>query len=729
MKKSISIILALVLIISTVTGCSKKEVSKQPDNTKVAAEGNKNTSTTGTVTNTTASNSSNTGTTTTNTTTSTTSNSSDSATTTSTTGTSATTSTTTTQQAQASGDKKEGTTSQSSGTSSQASTSTVDKTTTTSKTEQNSTQASKPTEPVVKLEDALRSALSYMERNAVARQYKISDWDAIALRVSGKAIDGKYVDNLGAAVIKDVEKYYMTDYARTILGVMTAGYDPTNFQGMNLVDTVKNSMIDNGKFKDTLKGGEDLVNCHVWSMIALEAAKADYSRDLALKYLEGKQNSDGGFYIFAPYPDSDTDFTAMAVIALSMAKRDATAPSVKKALSYLKTKLAEMEKDTKLQSAETLSVILEALVAAGQDVNSYKINGKTIVDELMSYKAKEGFKHVKTGNVNEIATRQVVTAFEFYNGKKNIYTELSYKKNSYYASQKLEIASVKLQEAFYDVASGKLEFVAKVDKLDEVKLEITDGKNNYNEALKPENGMIKLSKDMPAGQYEMLIKGIRGGNTIYVYATKLEKVTTKSIATVRIESYDKNILINSEVETGNLKVYDFDGNAYSQAKLSAYSFVMKALNSAGVKSAVSYSYGAPYIYAVNDVFGGKFGGWDGWMFFVNGKDPGVGMTDVEIKEGDEILVYYGDWGIKPLELSIPEIAPRNQEVEIKVLSEGKSVEGATVYINRVKYLTDAKGVAYISIKEIGDYEIYAEKQDESGKPLFVRSTIKKITIR
>jgi hypothetical protein len=156
---------------------------------------------------------------------------------------------------------------------------------------------------------------------------------------------------------------------------------------------------------------------------------------------------------------------------------------------------------------------------------------------------------------------------------------------------------------------------------------------------------------------------------------------------------------------------------------------MRALIENSISSSTSYSFGAPYIAGINSTFGGKFGGWDGWMYYINGKDPGVAMSDGKIADGDEILVYYGDWGTRPLQISGPADGSKNECVSVRVSCDGKSVEGACVYADGKKYITDSSGAAFVSIPETGLYEIYAEKNDESGKPLFIRSKRISITIK
>ncbi len=44
-------------------------------------------------------------------------------------------------------------------------------------------------------------------------------------------------------------------------------------------------------------------------------------------------------------------------------------------------------------------------------------------------------------------------------------------------------------------------------------------------------------------------------------------------------------------------------------------------------------------------------GMSGWMYLVNWTSPNVGAEQYNLQAGDELLWYYGDWGIKPLRLS------------------------------------------------------------------------------
>jgi LPXTG-motif cell wall-anchored protein len=78
----------------------------------------------------------------------------------------------------------------------------------------------------------------------------------------------------------------------------------------------------------------------------------------------------------------------------------------------------------------------------------------------------------------------------------------------------------------------------------------------------------------------------------------------------------------------------------------------EALEEVLKKNSISYnastaSWGGIYIDTINDVKAGSFGGWDGWMYAVNrgGKylDIHSGLDEMTLKNGDRLLLYYGDF--------------------------------------------------------------------------------------
>lgn len=150
-------------------------------------------------------------------------------------------------------------------------------------------------------------------------------------------------------------------------------------------------------------------------------------------------------------------------------------------------------------------------------------------------------------------------------------------------------------------------------------------------------------------------------------------------------------------------------------------------------------YGA-YISAVNGDREGAFGGYEGWLVAVNGKDPGVGMSSVGLSDGDSIVVYYAD----PFEAGF-----QFPEADLERLEEGviRFTSSDTVYdedynpsvaVNPVsdmivkwytgetdckEYRTDGNGEIRIDgeLLKAGGHRVEYYKYDSNGLPLVLRN--------
>ena len=121
-----------------------------------------------------------------------------------------------------------------------------------------------------------------------------------------------------------------------------------------------------------------------------------------------------------------------------------------------------------------------------------------------------------------------------------------------------------------------------------------------------------------------------------------------------------------------------------------------------------------YISEINGEASGKFGGWDGWLFLLNGKMSEVGISDVRLKKGDSVVFFYGDpYGANGF--LFPEYSV--SEGKITFTAEGKPIEGLTVTLNGKEYLTDAAGSVSCAA---GKYTLQIGKYAESGLSLVLR---------
>ncbi|MCT4592886.1 MAG: terpene cyclase/mutase family protein [Anaeromicrobium sp.] len=263
----------------------------------------------------------------------------------------------------------------------------------------------------------------------------ILDWPALGLfgfgeDISGPkwTVDGKNGPYFREQQVKEakVEPGYYdnalrsgvnTDYQRTIIGVCAAGKDPRNFGGKNLVEIEKSTMLPSGHFADSvmdnktgLPVGEDLVNAHIFGIIALHCAGEPIpNRDMCLYWLEDQQNLDGGFSFDVKYFDdpedyklvqSDVDMTAAGLMAFAILGEDESNPNVKKALDFLHSKQLDNGgfESWGTVNPESCAWAIQGIRLIGQDPMGHNWttkSGENPVSAILKFQVKDGsFTHV-----------------------------------------------------------------------------------------------------------------------------------------------------------------------------------------------------------------------------------------------------------------------------------------------------------------------------------------------
>ncbi|WP_167568707.1 S-layer homology domain-containing protein [Brevibacillus migulae] len=249
----------------------------------------------------------------------------------------------------------------------------------------------------------------------------IDDWSLIGLALTGEQIPSKKWGERAAwqaewkKRLNALDARKTTDYARFILTLIAAGEDPAQFSGRNLADEIKKAQLTNGKFADQLNGqGQELINAHVWSIIALYTAGEQIPRaKLAKSWLVSKQLPDGGYQYATGAKTGGVDMTAMTLLAfraLGMKKEEAP---VQKALGFLRRSQDSNGgyKEGGVSNAESAANVISALVAWGEPLDHWKKGAANPADALLSFQhATGGFRHTKTGMSNQIATAQSLLA-------------------------------------------------------------------------------------------------------------------------------------------------------------------------------------------------------------------------------------------------------------------------------------------------------------------------------
>ncbi|ERI04161.1 prenyltransferase and squalene oxidase repeat-containing domain protein [Aneurinibacillus aneurinilyticus ATCC 12856] len=255
----------------------------------------------------------------------------------------------------------------------------------------------------------------------------ILDWPALGLFAFGEDVSGPKwtVNGKNGAFWREqqvrtgvnLSKTKNTDYQRTIIGVVAAGKDPRNFGGVNLVETVKNTMLANGHFADSVADnktgkpvGNELVNAHIFGIIALHVAGEPIpNKKKATEWLVAQQHHDGGFTWDVKYFDdpadyqlieSDVDMTAAALMAFAILGLDEQHPAVARAFDFLKKKqLANGGFDSwGTENPESCAWVIQAIRLHGQDPLGpawTKPSGGNPVSAMLRFQVADGsFTHV-----------------------------------------------------------------------------------------------------------------------------------------------------------------------------------------------------------------------------------------------------------------------------------------------------------------------------------------------
>jgi len=258
----------------------------------------------------------------------------------------------------------------------------------------------------------------------------ISDWEAFALARAGKSVPASYLSSV-EALLKEKDGVFrnVTDYERMVLGVVSAGGDPRNIAGYDLIEKIYNND------RMTLQG----TNGVMFALIALNSGNYDiptdakWSKEKLLNWLLDQQNEDGSFALVVGDPGI-VDLTGMALGALEPYRaQDRVQKAISKAVFWLSAHQTDQggyqETLDGTTNSEAVSQVILGLSAIGIDPTgpTFSKSKGNLVTNLLSYQLKNGgFAHnPQDQKPNEMATEQALSALvaydSFLQGKGSIY--------------------------------------------------------------------------------------------------------------------------------------------------------------------------------------------------------------------------------------------------------------------------------------------------------------------
>jgi len=261
-----------------------------------------------------------------------------------------------------------------------------------------------------------------------------SEWGMIALASAGILKDSerkKYLTLLESrARSAAAGSRAATDYARLALAIAALGGDPANHGGVNLIEPLIAGQSASGKFADTIDGrGEELVNAHIWAIIALHSSGHDIPRpEAARRWLIKNQNRDGGFGYRRGAP-SDADITAQALTALACLDESPRSIAVRRAFQYLQRQQTASGgfKGWGGENCESTAAVVQALTAWNMDPESksWTKKGSTMISYLLKcQQADGGFSHRLKEKSDLIASEQALMALADYRRGRCFYLQM-----------------------------------------------------------------------------------------------------------------------------------------------------------------------------------------------------------------------------------------------------------------------------------------------------------------
>ena len=227
---------------------------------------------------------------------------------------------------------------------------------------------------------------------------------------------------------------YATDYHKIALAVISAGGNPYNVSGVNLIaDGVYNR-------ENTASLGRQGINGWIWGLIALDSLNTQipngscYTREEIITEILKYQLKDGGFSAVATGAKSDVDTTAMALYALApyqhdniqytyVPKYDRKNISVTKTVGQVINEALIFLSDAQQSdgsyasfgtvNSESISQVIIALCSLGVNpqTDTRFVKNRSLIDAFMSFKNNDGgFSHEYGTPSNPMASEQALGA-------------------------------------------------------------------------------------------------------------------------------------------------------------------------------------------------------------------------------------------------------------------------------------------------------------------------------
>lgn len=237
------------------------------------------------------------------------------------------------------------------------------------------------------------------------------EWTVIALARAGR-VDASspqmraYLRGLNRALRLDGgDLRRFTDFQRVALALTSLGFDPTDYQGRDLLAEYRTFV----PFAQR-NSANQTINADIFALITLDAGGFEGDRDAYIRSILDAQRTNGTWGLGTTTMPLDVDTTAMAIQALAPYYGDnaAVTAAVDRALGWLRGRT--------LSDPEGVAQMIVALAALAALGNDFADEAGEYVSLLMrSFDARSGaFRRAPGGPINMMTTEQAAYALVAY---------------------------------------------------------------------------------------------------------------------------------------------------------------------------------------------------------------------------------------------------------------------------------------------------------------------------
>ncbi|MGD8191721.1 hypothetical protein ACQCN2_17205 [Brevibacillus ginsengisoli] len=343
--------------------------------------------------------------------------------------------------------------------------------------------------------DGLKKTVKFYAKSNHKYEFGGFDWELIGLAAAGEKLEtrkwqdknNKTAIDYWASAIKDKKEPGVI--AQIAIGLMKNGYDPTNFNGDNLLKRIANSQDENGKMGDD----QYTIYNQVLSIIALEMYGYPYDREKATQYLLKRYDKFEGL-----------DNIAFTLNALPFLEDQPGVKELKKSIVQKLTK--EQQADGSFiawgnESVDTTIQVLIGLTSTGTDVIGSPWD-KSVKYVLADQTGDGGFQSpYSNGKSDTMTTENALIALATVNEGDSLFQTLTDKEK---ASLKAYISAVDLSEQI-KVYDGLKNYLAGKDVKQVGNTFSISGKElmvrvNVEDAIKQDKPLAILIKAMKGSQ-------------------------------------------------------------------------------------------------------------------------------------------------------------------------------------------------------------------------------------